>query len=171
MKIEVLPVALIPSTLSSEIKKSEKVGVILVSSELNRLPYFKKLFEDLQIPHLILNFAEGFFPPDATTEKDRQAYLDYLRKKEAELRTLGIITRLTPIFEEEASQIINFFLEIRNHVNLLLVCCDEGKYRSQAIARFLHHFFLDESYEPQTFDTYTYTMLQRVFSKLFPFKT
>ena len=162
MKVKVVPIALLEN--ADDLKST---AVIAISSKSETLLFLKEKFEKRGVPCLVLNFAEGFFPPDVKTEEEKARYVSYLRKKENELRSIGINTRLTPITREEAIQIISFFLDVKDKINCLVVACDEGRYRSQAVARFISRTFLDESYEPETFSRYTYDVLKKVYSELF----
>lgn len=162
MKVKVVPIALLEN--AGDLKST---AVIAISSKNETLLSLKEKLENRGVPCLVLNFAEGFFPSDVKTEEEKARYVSYLRKKESELRSIGINARLTPITREEAVQIISFFLEVKGKINCLIVACDEGKYRSQAIARFILRTFLDGSYEPETFCRYTYDALKKAHSELF----
>ena len=162
MKVKVVPIALLEN--AGDLKST---AVIAISSKSETLLSLKEKFKKRGVPCLVLNFAEGFFPPDVKTEEEKARYVSYLRKKESELRSIGINARLTPITREEAVQIISFFLEVKDEVKHLVVACDEGKWRSQAVARFASHTFLDGRHEPETFCEYTYETLKKVHSELF----
>ena len=139
--------------LSNFLKLNPTSAVILVTSDFDLIPKFKSLLESKKVPHKIFTFAEG----DGVLENPN--FINAIKEKENQLRSIGIPIRLLPITEEEADEIISFILSIKNQVSSLIVCCDDGMFRSQAIAKFVSERILNQPYNPQTFDKLTFYIL------------